>query len=90
MFLLSWASAIAQHTVTGRVTQSSDGAPLPGVSVVVKGTSTGTSSDADGRFTIAVPDNNSTLVMSFIGFTTQEIPVGSQTTLDVSMNEDTQ
>ncbi len=90
MFLLSWTSAIAQHTVTGRVTQSSDGAALPGVSVVVKGTSTGTSTDAEGRFTIAVPDNNATLVMSFIGFTTQEIPVGSQTTLDVSMNEDTQ
>ena len=90
IFLLSWASAVAQHTVTGRVTQSSDGAALPGVSVLVKGTNTGTSTDADGRYTIAVPDENSTLVLSFIGFTSQEIPVGNQTTLDVNMVEDTQ
>jgi TonB-linked SusC/RagA family outer membrane protein len=90
IFLLSWASAVAQHTVTGRVTQSSDGAALPGVSVLVKGTNTGTSTDADGQFAIAVPDNNSTLVLSFIGFTTQEIAVGSQTSVDVSMSEDTQ
>ncbi|WP_276371757.1 SusC/RagA family TonB-linked outer membrane protein [Chryseolinea sp. H1M3-3] len=90
IFLISWASAVAQHTVTGRVTQSSDGAALPGVSVVVKGTNTGTSTDADGKFTIGVPSDNATLVLSFIGFTTQEIPVGSQTTLDVSMSEDTQ
>lgn len=91
IFLLSWATtALAQHTVTGRVTSPSDGAALPGVSVVVKGTSTGTSSDSDGRYTIAVPDDNSTLVFSFIGFKTQEILVGTQTTLDVGMVEDAQ
>ena len=89
IFLLSWASALAQHTVTGRVS-SSDGADLPGVSVLVKGTNTGTSTDATGQFTIAVPDNNSILVLSFIGFSTQEIPVGTQTSLNVSMVEDTQ
>src|SRR5687767_14050179 len=89
ILLISWASALAQHTVSGKVT-SSDGSDLPGVSVLVKGTTTGTSTDSDGRFTIAIPNNNLILAFSFIGFTSQEIPVGSQTTIDVSMNEDAQ
>jgi TonB-linked SusC/RagA family outer membrane protein len=90
LFLVAGASVMAQQTVTGRVTSSVDGAPLPGVSVLVKGTTTGTSTDSDGRFAIAVPDNSAVLVLSFIGFTTQEIPVGTQTSIDVQMSEDTQ
>lgn len=89
LFLVASASVLAQQSVSGRVT-SSDGAPLPGVSVLVKGTTNGTSTDADGRFTIGVPDNTAVLVMSFIGFTTQEITVGNQTNITVSMSEDTQ
>ena len=88
IFLVAGASALAQQTVSGRVTSSVDGSPLPGVSVLVKGTTTGTSTDADGRFTISVPDNNAVLVLSFIGFTTQEIPVGTQTNIAISMSED--
>src|SRR5690606_5140290 len=60
------------------------------VSVIVKGTTTGTSTDSDGRFTITVPDNTAVLVLSFIGFTTQEVPVGNRTNIDVVMTEDTQ
>ena len=90
LFLVAGATAMAQQTVSGRVTSSADGAPLPGVSVLVKGTNTGTSTDVDGRFTLSVPDNNSTLVLSFIGFTTQEIEVGGQTNLTVQMSEDAQ
>lgn len=87
-FLMACASAWAQHTVSGVVT-SSDGSALPGVSVLVKGTSTGTSTDAEGKFAIAVPNDNSILVLSFIGFTTQEITVGGQTSLNIGMEEDT-
>lgn len=90
LFLVAGVSAMAQRTVTGRVTSSVDGAPLPGVSVIVKGTTTGTSTDVDGQFSIAVPDNNSTLVLSFIGFRTQEVAVGSQTNVAVKLDEDTQ
>jgi TonB-linked SusC/RagA family outer membrane protein len=87
-FLLLSASVLAQPTVTGRVTTGPDKAPLPGVSVLVKGTTTGTSTDADGKFSIAVPDNNAVLLVSFIGYTTQEIAVGNQTNLEIDMVED--
>src|SRR5690606_5240247 len=86
-FLVGSTVAYAQQAVSGRVT--SGGFPLPGVSILVKGTTTGTSTDADGRFTIRVPDNSSVLVVSFIGYTTQEIEVGSQTNLSIEMTEDT-
>lgn len=89
LFLVACASVMAQQTVSGRVTSSVDGSPLPGVSVLVKGTTNGTSTDSDGRFTIGVPDNSAVLVLSFIGFTSQEIPVGNQTNISISMSEDT-
>lgn len=88
LFLVAGASAMAQQTVSGRVTSSVDGAPLPGVSILVKGTNTGTSTDADGRFAISVPDNNAVLVLSFIGFTSQEVTVGNQTNVNIEMSED--
>lgn len=90
LFLVVSVPALGQQTITGRVTTSVDGAPLPGVSVLVKGTTTGTSTDVDGRFSIGVPDNTAVLVFSFIGFTTQEIAVGTRTNIDVVMREDAQ
>ena len=75
------------RTVTGRVTASEDGSPIPGVNVVVKGTSTGTTTGADGRYTIGAPDN-ATLVFSFIGLVSQEVAVGNRTTIDVQMASD--
>lgn len=87
LFLVAGASAMAQHTVSGTVT-SADGAPLPGVSVLVKGTTTGTSTDGDGRFAVSVPDNNAVLVVSFIGYSTQEITVGARTNIDIELAED--
>ena len=51
--------AFAQRTVTGRVTTSTDGSPLPGVTVLVQGTTTGSLTDADGRYSISVPNNQS-------------------------------
>ncbi|WP_139921326.1 SusC/RagA family TonB-linked outer membrane protein [Hymenobacter sp. DG01] len=80
------ASALADITVSGRVVDEK-GAGLPGVNVIVKGTTTGTQTDADGRFTLTAPDN-ATLQMSFVGYTPQEVPVNGQTTLSISLAPD--
>ena len=75
--------------VSGKVVDSK-GAGLPGVTVVVKGTTTGTSTGSDGSFTLQVPEN-SVLVVSFVGFTRKEVPVtGATTNLTVTLAEDTQ
>ncbi|ARK12865.2 TonB-dependent receptor [Fibrella sp. ES10-3-2-2] len=73
--------------LTGRIT-SDVGETLPGVSVVLKGTSTGTTTDVNGRYSLNVPSAGSTLVFSYIGFITQEIVVGSRTSLDVVLQTD--
>lgn len=87
LLLLASASATAQ-TVTGTVTSGVDGSPLPGVSVLVKSSTTGTTTDSDGKYSINVPDASAVLVVSFIGFASQEIEVGSKTVIDVSLVED--
>ena len=69
-----------ERTVTGKVTAADDGALLPGVNVVVTGPATGT--DTDGRYSISA-SANATLVFSFIGLVSQEVPVGNRTTVDV-------
>ena len=74
-------------TITGTVTGADDGLSLPGVSIVVKGTTTGTASDIDGNFSLTVPED-AILVFSFVGYVSQEIPVGNQTTLNVAMEPD--
>ncbi|MDR2948467.1 MAG: SusC/RagA family TonB-linked outer membrane protein [Prevotella sp.] len=75
-------------TVKGAVTDE-NGDPLSGVSVVVKGTTTGVMTDLDGTYTINVPNSNSTLVFSFIGFHKQEIDVNGKTSINVVLVEDT-
>ncbi|MBT1689823.1 SusC/RagA family TonB-linked outer membrane protein [Dawidia soli] len=72
------------QTVSGVVRETEGNTPLPGVSILLKGTTIGTFSDAEGRYAIDVPAN-ATLVFSFIGYTTQEVAVGTQTSLDLSM-----
>ncbi|WP_210487015.1 SusC/RagA family TonB-linked outer membrane protein [Rufibacter aurantiacus] len=82
-------SAMAQNrTISGRVTSATDGSALPGVSVVVKGTTIGASTDVEGRYQISVT-GSPTLVFTFIGFTTREIAAGTSTTIDVKLAEDT-
>ncbi|WP_276496379.1 SusC/RagA family TonB-linked outer membrane protein [Pontibacter litorisediminis] len=76
-----------EQTIRGTVTDDG-GTPLPGVTVVVKGTTRGTSTDASGNFTLSVPAN-ATLVLSFIGFQTQEVAVGNQATFNIAMQTDT-
>ncbi|HEX8528789.1 MAG TPA: TonB-dependent receptor plug domain-containing protein, partial [Cytophagales bacterium] len=72
------------RTVSGKITQSEDKSALPGVNVVVKGTSTGAISDTNGNYTIEVSDGT-VLVFSFIGFTPQEVPVGNRNTINVEL-----
>lgn len=73
--------------ITGTVIDET-GNPLPGVNVVVKETTLGTVTDAEGKYSINVPDDNSVLVFSFIGYTTQEISVTGRTSIDVTLQED--
>jgi len=82
------SSVIFAQTVTGTVT-SNDG-PLPGVSVVIKGTTSGTETDFDGNYTIDNVAADAILVFSFIGYSTQEVAVNGQTTVDVKLEEDAQ
>ncbi len=87
LLLLLSAAAFAQ-TVSGRITSSEDGSSLPGVNVLIKGTTNGTITDADGSFSLAVPTANAVLVFSFVGFNTQEVAVGDRTTFDVVLQTD--
>ena len=79
--------AFAQRTITGKVISQEDGLGMVGVYVVVKGTTTGTTTDTDGNFTLNVP-NNATIIVSFMGFKTVELPVGNQTRFDVTLQPD--
>lgn len=83
---LSLQAYAQSRTVTGTV-QDSDGNLLPGVSIFEKGTTNGTTSDGDGRYSLTV-GNDAVLVYSFIGMVTREIPVGTQTTINVVMESD--
>jgi TonB-linked SusC/RagA family outer membrane protein len=87
-FVLALSQVLAQeHSVSGKVSSAEDGSPLPGVNVVIKGTSSGTVTDVQGIYSINVSPE-ATLQFSFIGLTTQEVLVGEQTTIDVTLAED--
>ena len=75
-----------EKVVTGTITDEK-GDPLPGANVVVKGASTGVMADMNGAYSLAVPNGNTTLIFSFVGFVTKEIVVGNQTTISVILNE---
>lgn len=79
--------APVDRTITGRVTDETS-APVPGVNVLVKGTSRGTVTDAEGQYRLQVPDGNATLVFSFVGYLPQEIALTSQTTVNVTLRAD--
>lgn len=85
--LLGCVAVYAQRSVSGKVTDAGDGSGIPGVNILEKGTTNGTATDFDGNFTLSV-GNNATLVFSFIGYKTQEVAVGSQSSLNISMELD--
>ena len=76
-------------SVEGKVTNENN-EPLPGVNVLIKGSTIGTTTDGDGYYVLQVPDENSVLVFSFIGYVSREVVVGSQTTINLSMSPDVQ
>ena len=85
-FVLSaWAQ---QRTITGKVTSSDDGSSLPGVNVLLKGTSTGTATDADGRYSLTIANPAGVLIFSFIGLATEERTIGAQDVIDVALSLD--
>nr|WP_293834248.1 TonB-dependent receptor [uncultured Arsenicibacter sp.] len=85
--LLTSVGAFAQTKISGKVVDA-QGIALPGVSIVIKGTSVGTISSAQGTYSLNVPNRSGTLVYSFIGFTTQEIPMNGQTEINVTLASD--
>ena len=78
-----------QLTITGNIVSSDDGMGLPGVAVVVKGTTIGTVTDFDGNYSITVPSSDAILVISYLGFIKQEIAVGSKSEINVALAPDT-
>lgn len=88
--LLLWqVDGFAQNTVSGVVKDSSTDATLPGVNVIVKGTQQGTSTDSMGNYSLEVSSLQDTLIFSFIGFQTKEIPVNGRTTINVVLQSQT-
>jgi TonB-linked SusC/RagA family outer membrane protein len=77
--------ALQQETITGTVTDANSGQTLPGVNILVKGTTTGTSTDANGAFELTLESLQDTLVVSFIGFQRQEVPINGRNAVDIAM-----
>lgn len=91
-FLLSASGAFSQSnmiSVTGTVTSEADGNPVPGVNILIKGTTTGTVTDVNGNYVVDAPSDG-TLIFSFIGFTRQEVPVGGRTVINLAMASEIQ
>lgn len=86
LVLFGASLALAQSTITGTVTDES-GEGLIGASILVKGTTSGTVTDLDGKYSLSVPPGSEVLVFSYTGFDTQEITIGSQTVIDITMTE---
>jgi TonB-linked SusC/RagA family outer membrane protein len=89
IFFSALDASAQQFTVTGTTTDDS-GEVLAGVTVFVKGTTTGTSSDSNGKYSIAVPNGNAVLVFSYVGYTQQEITAGNQTVINVQLVSDSE
>ena len=89
LLLITGCLVMAQTVqISGTVTGSEDGLALPGVNITVKGTTIGAITGIDGRYSLAVPSGAQTLVFSFIGFVTQEVPIQGRTTVNVVLRQD--
>ncbi len=88
LLLLSLTAWAQERTVSGKVTSAEDGSAVPGVNVLEKGTSNGTTTDMDGNYKISVSSESSVLSFSFIGYTTQEVTVGNQTMINIAFQSD--
>jgi len=90
MLAVDTSSAQTRRTVTGTVTDASDGIGIPAVNIVVKGTLIGTSSNIDGTYSLSIPTDAAILVFSSIGYVPQEIQIDGRSTIDVEMSPDVQ
>jgi len=90
LLLMLPLTALAQSTVTGTVRDNASGEPLPGVNVIVEGTTNGTVTDMDGNYTLSGVSNGSRIVFSFVGFTPNTVEYTGQSSLNVSLTEDAQ
>ncbi|MBT1705574.1 vWA domain-containing protein [Chryseosolibacter indicus] len=88
LFALVAFNPISQRTITGTVTSASDGSPIPGVSVILKGTKLSTSTDQNGKYTLGISSKGGVLVFSFIGYKTVEVPIGDHLIMDVKLEDD--
>ena len=86
LVVLAMASAVAQRAITGKVTDKSGG-PLIGASILVKGTSSGSVTDVDGTYSLNAPDGATTLVVSYTGYASQEVTLGTSNIIDVTLEE---
>ena len=90
MFLAMTIPVLAQKTIHGIVKDAANGSPLPGVTILLKGTNTGTATAADGTYTLDVPEGTGVLVFSYIGYTPQEVQIGDKETINVNLSQTTQ
>jgi len=88
VFAFSFAAFAQDKVVSGKVTSAEDGSALPGVNVLLKGTSTGTVTDVEGNYRLQVPAEGGTLVFTFVGLTTVEVGIGARSVVDVQMASD--
>jgi TonB-linked SusC/RagA family outer membrane protein len=88
LLIFAGVQVMAQTTITGVVTSAEDGQPIPGAAVQVKGTTTGVTTDIDGRYSLRVPANAQVLQFSFVGMTTKDVTIGTQTVINVVLETD--
>ena len=83
----AYAGDLQQIQITGTITDD-NGDPLPGVNVIIKGTTIGTMTDINGKYTLAAPDRSSFVVASFIGYVSVEVPVGNRNVIDITLKSE--
>ena len=83
-------AAYAQVNITGIATDAATREPLPFITIQIKGSAQGTTTDIDGRYILSVPNRNTVLIFSYIGYKTVEVTVGNQTQINVALQEDTE
>ena len=87
-FLIGIGVNAQQRSISGKITSVDDPLGLPGVNIIIKGTTTGVTTNMDGAFTITVPNNNAVLVFKYVGYQTKEVAVGSKKTVNVVLTSD--
>lgn len=88
IIVITPGNAVQQQKVTGKITDASTNEALPGVNVIVEGTTLGTVSDENGNYSVEIPASNATLSFSFVGYLTEKVPVAGQTNIDVKLIQD--